>query len=259
VAAQALPRFAELQAPPAWRTVECISDLHLQASQPRTFDAWRAYMASCNADALFMLGDIFEVWIGDDVLGEPGFAADCAAVIQATARRMPVFLMHGNRDFLMGEGLLASCGATLLDDPTVFTFAGERWLLTHGDALCISDTAYMQFRAMVRNPQWQREFLGKPLAERIAIGRATREQSEANKRGGAGIDYGQVDDGLAAQWLDAADARTMIHGHTHQPREHDLGAGRVRIVLADWDLEATPPRREVLRLTAAGARRVAPG
>ncbi|HEY8049200.1 MAG TPA: UDP-2,3-diacylglucosamine diphosphatase [Ramlibacter sp.] len=255
--AHALPRFAELHAPPAWRTVEIISDLHLQASQPRTFEAWRDYMAACGADALFILGDLFEVWIGDDVLDEPGFAADCAAVIAATARRMPVFLMHGNRDFLVGAGLMKSCGATLLDDPTVFTFGGRRWLLTHGDALCVSDTGYMQFRAMVRNPQWQREFLAKPLAERIAIGRATREQSEANKRAGAGIDYGQVDDALAARWLDAADAPTIIHGHTHQPREHDLGAGRERIVLTDWDVDATPPRREVLRLSPAGARRIA--
>jgi UDP-2,3-diacylglucosamine hydrolase len=259
VQAHALPRFAELQAPPAWRAVEFISDLHLQASQPLTFEAWRGYMGSCDADALFILGDLFEVWIGDEVLREPGFAADCAAVIQATAHRLPVFLMHGNRDFLMGEGLLRECGATLLDDPTVFTFGGRRWLITHGDALCISDTKYMQFRAMVRNPQWQREFLAKPLAERIAIGRATRTESEANKRAGAGIDYGQVDDTLAAQWLDAADALTMIHGHTHQPREHDLGHGRERIVLTDWDLEATPPRREVLRLDAAGAHRIALG
>ena len=251
------PAFAELQAPPAWRTAEFISDLHLQASEPRTYEAWRGYMAACNADALFILGDLFEVWIGDDVLREPGFAADCAAVIQATAHRMPVFLMHGNRDFLTGDGLLQSCGATMLADPTVLTFAGVRWLITHGDALCISDTKYMQFRAMVRDAKWQREFLAKPLAERVAIGRATRAESEANKRAGAGIDYGQVDDALAGQWLEAADARTMIHGHTHQPREHDLGAGRERIVLTDWDVEATPPRREVLRLSAAGAQRIA--
>jgi UDP-2,3-diacylglucosamine hydrolase len=251
------PAFAELQAPPAWRTAEFISDLHLQASEPRTFEAWRGFMAACSADALFILGDLFEVWIGDDVLQEPGFAADCAAVLHATAHRMPVFLMHGNRDFLMGDGLLQSCGATMLADPTVFTLAGERWLLTHGDALCVSDAKYMQFRAMVRDSKWQRDFLAKPLAERVAIGRATRAESEANKRAGAGIDYGQVDDALAAQWLDAADARTMIHGHTHQPREHDLGAGRKRIVLTDWDLAATPPRREVLRLSAAGAQRIA--
>ena len=85
---QAVPRFAELQAPPAWRTVDFISDLHLQASQPRTFDAWRDYMSACSADALFILGDLFELWIGDDVLHEPGFAADCASVIHATARRL---------------------------------------------------------------------------------------------------------------------------------------------------------------------------
>ena len=255
--APALPRFAELNAPPAWRAVEFISDLHLQASQPRTFEAWRDYMRACTADALFILGDIFEVWIGDEVLAAPGFAADCAAAMQATAKRLPLFLMHGNRDFLMGDGLLRATGATMLDDPTVLTFAGKRWLVTHGDALCISDTRYMQFRAMVRTPRWQREFLAKPIEERIAIGRATRSESEANKRAGAGIDYGQVDDALASRWLEAADAATMIHGHTHQPREHDLGNGRERIVLTDWDLEAAPPRREVLRLDATGAHRIA--
>ena len=257
--ASALPGFAELQAPPAWRAVELISDLHLQAAEPRTFAAWREFMATCSADALFILGDLFEVWVGDDVLDEPGFAADCAAVLQATARRLPVFLMHGNRDFLMGDGLLRSCGATLLGDPTVLTFAGRRWLLTHGDALCVSDTAYMHFRAQVRAGEWQRAFLAKPLAERQAIGREMRARSEATKRQGAGMDYGQVDDRLAAAWLEAADAATMIHGHTHQPREHDLGGGRQRVVLTDWDLQAAPPRREVLRLDAAGWHRLASG
>ena len=252
-----LPRFAELGAPPAWRTVEIISDLHLQASQPRTFDAWREYMRACAADALFILGDLFEVWVGDDVIDEPGFAADCAALLQATAARLPVFLMHGNRDFLMGDGLLRSCGATLLDDPTVFTFAGKRWLLTHGDALCISDTHYMRFREQVRDAAYQRAFLAKPLAERQAIGRAMRSESESRKGSGPRADYGTVDDALAAQWLDAADAPTMIHGHTHQPREHDLGAGRMRVVLTDWDVDATPPRREVMRLSSAGAQRIA--
>lgn len=255
--ATAPPRFAQLHAPPSWRAVELISDLHLQASEPLTFEAWRGYMSACSADALFMLGDVFEVWVGDDVLDEPGFAADCAAVIQATARRLPVFVMHGNRDFLMGDGLMRSCGATLLADPTVLDFASRRWLLTHGDALCVSDTQYMRFRETVRADAWQREFLAKPFAERQAIGRATRAQSEANKRAGAGIDYGQVDDGLAAEWLEAAQADTMIHGHTHQPRDHDLGQGRRRIVMTDWDLAAQPPRAEVLRLVASGAHRIA--
>ena len=252
----ALPRFAELTAPAAWQSVEFISDLHLQASEPQTFDAWRRFMASSRADALFMLGDIFEVWVGDDVVDEPGFAADCASIIQATARRMPVFVMHGNRDFLMGDGLMRTCGATLLDDPTVLTFGAARWLLTHGDALCISDTQYMKFRAQVRDAAYQRAFLAKPLEERLAIGRAMRAESESRKTGGPKPDYGTVDDALAAQWLEAADAKTMIHGHTHQPREHDLGRGLTRIVLADWDSAATPPRFEVLRVDVWGAQRV---
>lgn len=254
--ATALPRFAELNAPPAWRTVEFISDLHLQAADPATFEAWRGYMGACGADALFILGDLFEVWVGDDIVEQPGFAADCAAVLQATARRLPVFLMHGNRDFLMGAGLMRNCGATLLDDPTVMTFAGRRWLLTHGDALCISDAKYMQFRAVVRSPAWQADFLSKTLAERQAMGRQARSESEARRGESAAPDYGVVDDALARAWLDAADARTMIHGHTHQPRKHDLGDGRERVVLTDWDLQASPPRREVLRVDAGGYARV---
>ncbi|HSV45052.1 MAG TPA: metallophosphoesterase, partial [Ramlibacter sp.] len=128
--ALALPRFEELQAPPRWRSVELISDLHLQAGEPATFEAWRRYLRDCRADALFILGDLFELWYGDDVAGEPGFASDCAAVLQAGARLRPIFFMHGNRDFLVGAGLLASCGVTLLADPSVLGFAGRRWLLT---------------------------------------------------------------------------------------------------------------------------------
>jgi UDP-2,3-diacylglucosamine hydrolase len=100
----ALPHFAELQAPASWRTIDFISDLHLQAAEPETFEAWRHYMAHTPADAVFILGDLFEAWVGDDAAGEPGFAADCAAVLHAAAGRMAVFFMHGNRDFLVGEG-----------------------------------------------------------------------------------------------------------------------------------------------------------
>jgi len=154
---------------------------------------------------------------------------------------------------------MRSCGGVLLDDPTVLSFASQRWLLTHGDALCISDTKYMQFRALVRSEAWMRDFLAKPLAEREAIGRQLREQSEARKAQDPLLEYGQVDDPLARAWLDAADATTMIHGHTHQPREHDLGDGKRRVVLTDWDLGANPPRREVLRLDASGIARIALG
>ncbi|AMO25191.1 UDP-2,3-diacylglucosamine diphosphatase [Ramlibacter tataouinensis] len=244
--------MTELQAPPRWRSVEFISDLHLQAQELETFDAWRGYMASTAADAVFILGDLFEVWVGDDLAQQPGFAADCAAVLQATVQRVPVFLMHGNRDFLVGHGLLRSCGAVLLQDPTVLSFAGSRWLLTHGDALCLGDTDYLRFREQVRSPQWQREFLARPLEERVAIGRAMRAESEARKDG----QYTDVDEDAARAWLDAADAQVMIHGHTHRPAEHELGVGRRRIVLTDWDLRAQPPRQEVLRLGSAGAQRI---
>ncbi|HWP11165.1 MAG TPA: UDP-2,3-diacylglucosamine diphosphatase [Ramlibacter sp.] len=250
----AVPPIAQLQAPASWRTAEVISDLHLQAGQAGTFEAWRRFMRDTPADAVFILGDLFEVWVGDDAAGEPGFAADCAAVLQAAAARLTVFFMHGNRDFLVGEGFLQACGATLLPDPTVLGFAGRRWLLTHGDALCLADTEYMRFRAQVRAPSWQRQFLSEPLARRQAIARGLREQSEARKQSGAA--FHDVDSASAAAWLDAADAQVLIHGHTHRPADHALGK-RQRIVLSDWDAASAPPRLQALRLTAAGAERVA--
>jgi UDP-2,3-diacylglucosamine hydrolase len=255
VTAPAVPRFAELQAPPDWRTADFISDLHLQASEQLTFEAWRAFMRSTPADAVFILGDLFEVWVGDDAATEPGFADDCAEVLKATAARVPVFFMHGNRDFLVGPGFMQASHTTLLPDPTVLAFAGQRWLLTHGDALCLGDHDYLAFRAQVRTSQWQRDFLAQPLAERKAIARRLREQSEARKRSGA--QYADVDTAAAIAWLEAADAAVMINGHTHRPADHVLDARHTRSVLSDWDAASTPPRLQVLRVTAGGARRIA--
>ena len=254
IAPPALPQIAQFQAPAAWSVVDFISDLHLQASEPDTFGAWQRYMTQTPADAVFILGDLFEVWVGDDAAREPGFAADCAAVLQAAAARRPVFFMHGNRDFLVGEAFLKGCGVTLLTDPTVLGFAGQRWLLTHGDALCLADTDYMKFREQVRSGAWQREFLAKPLAQRQAIARDLRAQSESRKR--AAIEYEDVDGPCASAWLTAADAQVLIHGHTHKPADHQLGAQR-RIVLSDWDATAKPPRLEVLRLLPGALERIA--
>jgi UDP-2,3-diacylglucosamine hydrolase len=256
VSTPAVPPFQELVAPSEWRTADFISDLHLQSSDPATFDAWRAYMRATPASAVFILGDLFEVWVGDDASVAPGFEADCAAVLKATAQRLPVFVMHGNRDFLVGPGLMQASGASLLDDPTVLTFLGRRWLLTHGDALCLADTDYLAFRAQVRAPGWQRDFLARPLEERRAIARGLRERSEARKR--SGVAYADVDHAAATAWLEAADAPVMIHGHTHKPADHELGGGRRRIVLSDWDAAAARPRLEVLRVSGAGAVRVVP-
>ena len=255
-----VPPMATLQAPAAWATVDFISDLHLRAEEPITFDAWANYLHSTPADAVFLLGDVFEVWVGDDVLSEPSsqderFEARCAREMAAAAQRLALFFMHGNRDFLVGPALMTSCQATLLTDPTVLDFGGQRWLLSHGDALCLDDTEYLEFRRQVQQPAWRDAFLAKPLSEREAIARSLRTQSEARKHSGA--TYADVDNAAARQWLQAAGAHTLIHGHTHRPAAHDLGQGLQRVVLSDWDAAATPPRAEVLRLNASGLQRLA--
>lgn len=251
----AAPAAQELRAAPGWRTVDFISDLHLQAAHPATFDAWRRYMAATDADALFILGDLFEAWIGDDVADAPGFERDCAGVLRATAQRLPLFFLCGNRDFLVGQALARATGMTLLADPTVFTFGERRWLLSHGDALCVADTGYQAFRAQVRAGRWQRDFLALPLDKRAAIARGMRGESEQLKQ--TNREYADVDTASALAWLEAADAPVLVHGHTHKPAEHALDATHRRIVLSDWDAEATPPRAEALRIGAdAGVRRV---
>jgi UDP-2,3-diacylglucosamine hydrolase len=249
-----LPPFAELDAAAAWRAIDFISDLHLQPGEPGTFEAWQRYMASTPADALFILGDLFEVWVGDDAAAVPGFAAECGEVLRATAARIAVFFMPGNRDFLIGKRFLESCRTTLLPDPSVLHFDGRRWLLTHGDALCLADTEYMGFREQVRNAAWQQEFLAKPLEQRQAIARALRRQSEDRKH--SGVQYADVDGDAALAWLRAAGAQALVHGHTHRPADHLLGPRGWRAVLSDWDAGAEPPRLQVLRLTAAGMQRI---
>ncbi len=259
-----LPAFQELLAPADWLVVEFISDLHLQREEPETVAAFAHYLQTSQADAIFMLGDLFEVWVGDDSLDEPGsFEAECSALIARAAALRPMFFMHGNRDFLVGSLFAERTGVRLLADPTVLDFAGERWLLSHGDSLCLDDVEYQKFRAVARNPAWQAQLLALPLAQRRAQGRSARAQSEARKHSPDAF-YGDVDTASALQWLADASSRTLIHGHTHRPAEHVLGAGAgagagaeaKRIVLSDWDLAADKPRAEVLRLSAGGLERV---
>ena len=245
---------AELIAPLGWLKLDFISDLHLQASEPATFTAWQRYMQTTPANAVFILGDLFEVWVGDDALLPGSFEEKCAQLIAQTAARIPVFFMHGNRDFLVGDALMRACNTTLLADPTVLTFNHQRWLLSHGDALCVDDVDYMQFRQQVRSAEWQAAFLAKPLTERQAIARGLRQQSEARKESGA--EYADVDASAARQWLEQAQSVTLIHGHTHKPAIHELGDGLQRVVLSDWDTAAKPPRAEVLRLSAQGLQRI---
>jgi UDP-2,3-diacylglucosamine hydrolase len=161
-----------------------------------------------------------------------------------------LFFLAGNRDFLVGSGLAQATSLTLLQDPTVFTFGDTRWLLSHGDALCIADTEYLVFRAQVRDPAWQRAFLAQPLATRQEISRGMRAESEQLKR--AGREYADVDTATALEWLREADAPVLVHGHTHKPGDHALDDAHRRIVLTDWDASAQPPRLEALRLHVDG-------
>lgn len=243
-------RFAELQAPAHWRVVDFISDLHLQASEPLTVQAWKSYLARTHADAVFMLGDLFEVWVGDDGLEgddeDAQFERECFEVMQAAGTRFALFFLHGNRDFLLGAAAAQRARCTLLADPTTLVFGGRHWLLSHGDALCLDDHEYLAFRAQVRTDAWQQAFLAQPLAQRRQIARGLRQHSEERKR--SGVTYADVDTPMARDWLQRADASTLIHGHTHKPADHTLGPGLVRHVLSDWDLAARPARAEILRL-----------
>ena len=246
--------FDELPVPAHWRTVDFISDLHLHASEPQTFKAWSTYLDNTQADALIILGDLFEVWVGDDLVIEPSatpaqgeFERQCTALLQAASQRLDVFFMHGNRDFLVGQALMLQCGARMLTDPTVLCWNTQRWLLSHGDSLCLADVPYQAFRALVRSESWQRDFLAQPLSQRLTMARGLRAESEARKK--SSPEFIDVDTAAARQWLTAAKASTLIHGHTHRPGEHDLGNGLRRIVLSDWDGAALPARAEVLRLS----------
>jgi UDP-2,3-diacylglucosamine hydrolase len=198
-------------------------------------------MAHTPADALFILGDLFEVWVGDDT--QDPFALQCIAVLKAATQRLPVYFMCGNRDFLIGTDLLQTTGMHGLSDPCVLDLPTPL-LLSHGDALCIDDHDYLAFRTQVRSLVWQAEFLSRPLAERQAYARQVRNQSEARKHTQA--DYADVDTDAAMAWLKTADAQVLLHGHTHKPAAHDLGEGLTRWVLSDWDANAHPPRLEVL-------------
>lgn len=244
----------ELDAPASWRTLEFISDVHLQAAEPATARMWAHYLSQTRADAVFILGDLFEAWIGDDLLGADDPAADfarhCVQALQATSRRCALFFMHGNRDFLAGPALMQACGARQLDDPTVLVIDQKRYLLAHGDALCLDDPAYLQFRAQVRTAAWQQAFLAQPLPERQALARQMRQQSQEaqSKRHSGGLGYAEVDAAACRQALQQAGAATLLHGHTHRPARHDLGAGLSREVLSDWDAEGLPPRAQLLRL-----------
>lgn len=213
-----------------------ISDLHLDASRPaitRLFIQFLQQSAS-QAQALYILGDLFEAWVGDDTLcPEDSVISELRALSAAT---IPVYVIRGNRDFLLGEDFSHATGALLLDDMNRIELDGMPVLLLHGDTLCTDDIEYQRFRAMVRDPQWQAEFLAKPRTERLAYAAQARHESTQRNR--------RIEDTLLDVTpetvycvLREQGVRHMIHGHTHRPAVHRFeldGAPAQRIVLGDW-------------------------
>ncbi len=257
-AATALPPVSEWCADDDWTAIDFISDLHLCESMPQTFEAWAAYMRGTSADAVLILGDLFEFWPGSDAT-QLDFEARCIGVLAETAGQRHVGVMVGNRDFLVTPALLQGIGVHALADPTLLSAWQHSVVLTHGDALCLSDVPYQQFRAWVRDSATQNNFLARPLAERVKMGAGIRHASEASRRQPMPADgWADLDTDAAVALLRQAGARRMVHGHTHRPGNSVLSPGYDRLVLSDWDLDSSPGRAEVLRLRPQGFARIDP-
>ncbi|MFC6183052.1 UDP-2,3-diacylglucosamine diphosphatase [Pseudoxanthomonas japonensis] len=221
-----------------------ISDLHLDAERPAVTELFGAFMQkeATRADALYILGDLFEAWVGDDDPSETG-AYVAARVCEVADAGVPVLFIRGNRDFLLGDAFARRAGMRILPDPAVVMLYGKPVLLMHGDLLCTGDTAYQAFRAQTRNPAWQAQFLSQPLAARLAFAAQARAASAAHQGGMKQQDKTQFETltDVATATVDATFAQfgihTIIHGHTHRPAMHDLTVDDhacQRIVLGDW-------------------------
>lgn len=222
-------------------TIRFISDLHLEESRPDITDAFLAFLKdkAMSIEALYILGDFFEAWIGDDEQ-TPLQNRVADALREVSDSGTALYLMHGNRDFLIGEDFCNRCGAELLPDPTVVDLHGTPTLLMHGDSLCTADVEYQKFRANMRNEQWQQMFLQRPLADRQMVARQLREISMAKNQGKAETIMDVTPEEVVRE-MEHHRVQRLIHGHTHRPAIHPLtasGQPAWRIVLGDWDTHA---------------------
>ena len=226
----------KLHARLTWPTL-FISDLHLSAERPDITSLFIQFLnnEARQAEALYILGDLFEAWLGDDMV-LPEYADAIAAMKALSDSGVPVFIMHGNRDFLLGEKFTAMSGTTLLDDPTRIDLYGKPTLLLHGDTLCTDDVEYQKFRAMVRNPAWQQQMLALSPQERLKLAKEYREMSQA-ETGNKAEDIMDVNQQALEQVMQTEGIYHMIHGHTHRPAIHEFKIDTQpaqRIVLGDW-------------------------
>ncbi len=230
-----------------------VSDLHLDPALPATTARFLRFLeeSAPQAQALYLLGDIFEAWIGDDDLASDFNRRVVDALAALAARHVALYWIAGNRDFLAGATFARAAHLTLLDDPHVLTLGGQRLVLTHGDALCTDDTAYMAFRKQVRDPAWQQAFLDQPLAARKKIAEGMRQQSRESQRMKA-AQIMDVNQQAVENLFAASGAQVMVQGHTHRPARHEHGGGRLRHVLPDWDLDHGQPRGGWLALDHEG-------
>jgi UDP-2,3-diacylglucosamine hydrolase len=220
-----------------------ISDLHLDPSRPEIITLFERFIAeeAVNADALYILGDLFEAWIGDDAEDETGQRFIDAMRPLREARR-PCFYMHGNRDFLLGERFAKEAGMTLLPDPSVINLYGAPTLLMHGDTLCTDDLAYQKFRKLSRSPQWQRQFLSQSVEQRRAFANQARQESQRHTGDRTNAAIMDVNQGAVEAAMRSTGVLRLIHGHTHRPATHRLnvqGQLAERMVLWDWYNRAT--------------------
>jgi UDP-2,3-diacylglucosamine hydrolase len=223
-----------------------ISDLHLNYAHPRSTELFLRFASTVapKAEALFILGDLFEYWAGDDDLDDPFHKHITNTLRDLNAQGTRIFIMHGNRDFLMDEELGSACNATLLDDPTLLDLYGSPTLMTHGDALCTDDTEYQRFRSLVRDSAWQAQFLAQPLALRKTQIEQLRMQSESQKHSKE-MALMDVSGKAVQELLRQYNYPRLIHGHTHRPAKHLHhldGHTCKRWVLGDWDNKANALR-----------------
>ncbi|MDH3637659.1 MAG: UDP-2,3-diacylglucosamine diphosphatase [Gammaproteobacteria bacterium] len=219
-------------------TVLFISDLHLAVQRPRMLLQFYEFIdiQAPQADAIYILGDLFEYWIGDDAAEATGNEPIVLALRNLATHNPHIYFIRGNRDFLVGDGFSATTGVAILEEPTVIELFGQRTLLMHGDSLCTDDVIHQQFRAMVDSPKWQKSFLEKPVDQRLKLAKEARLLSEQNKQL-TPMDIMDVNDEEVARQMERYDVRLLIHGHTHRPGIHavDHRDGiRYRIVLGDW-------------------------
>lgn len=233
-----------------------VSDLHLQEAHPRTTQAFYHFLDTYarHAKQLYLLGDLFEYWAGDDDLITPYNQQVTDALRQLSDAGVALFWIAGNRDFLVGSTFAEAAGLTLLSDPYIVTLGGRRMVLSHGDALCTDDVNYMAFRAQVRNPHWQQQFLALPLAQRKAIIAGARDESRKEQQTKS-MDIMDVNQQAVAALFAETSTDTLIHGHTHRPALHLYSGPKTtlkRYVLSDWEFDAEKQRGGWISIDSCG-------